>query len=56
MGFNFDDTHYDDADLRRRIEVLESNMKAVEHELEVAWEIINELQGIDPEKAGEPDE
>lgn len=30
------------------------DMRAIEHELETIWEAINELQGIDPAKAGEP--
>ena len=37
-----------------KLEKIESNLKAIEHELEIVWESINELQGIDPEKAGEP--
>ena len=45
---------HDDAWLLARIETLESNMKAVEHELEIAWDAINELQGVDPAKVGEP--
>ncbi len=45
---------HDDAMLLSRIETLESNMKSVEHVLETAWEAINELQGVDPAKAGEP--
>ena len=32
-----------------------SDMEAVRHELEAVWEAINELQGIDPAKVGEPD-
>ena len=32
-----------------------SDMEAIRHELEAVWEAINELQGIDPERAGEPD-
>ena len=36
------------------LEKMESNMKAITHELEVAWEAINELQGIDPADAGKP--
>lgn len=32
-----------------------SDMEAIRHELEILWEAINELQGIDPEKAGEPE-
>ena len=32
-----------------------SDMEAIQHELEGIWEAINELQGIDPERAGEPD-
>ena len=31
------------------------DMEAIRHELETVWEAINELQGIDPERAGEPD-
>ena len=31
------------------------DVHAIEHELEIMWEAINELQGIDPAKAGEPD-
>ena len=42
--------------LDNQLGILASNMKAVEHELEVVWEAINELQGIDPAKAGEPNE
>lgn len=58
MGFNFDDNSWDTGehrDIESRLAVLESNMKAITHELEIAWEAINELQGVDPEKAGEPD-
>ena len=32
-----------------------SDMEAIRHELEAVWEAINELQGIDPAKVGEPD-
>ena len=31
-----------------------ADMEAIRHELETAWEAINELQGVDPSKAGEP--
>ena len=33
-----------------------ADMEAIRHELEAVWEAINELQGIDPERAGEPNE
>ena len=67
MGFNFsDDDLILGARTDDRIEQLERNqeiiveqyiadMKAIRHELETIWEAINELQGIDPERAGEPD-
>lgn len=32
----------------------EADDDAIRHELAVLWEAINELQGIDPAKAGEP--
>ena len=32
-----------------------ADMEAIRHELETIWEAINELQGVDPERAGEPD-
>lgn len=35
-------------------EQYEADMEAIRHELEAVWEAINELQGIDPERAGEP--
>lgn len=57
MGFNFDDNDYitgEHRDIEKRLAIRESNMKAITHELEIIWEAINELQGIDPEKAGEP--
>ena len=38
------------------VEKLEADSEAIRHELEGVWEAINELQGIDPEKAGEPSE
>lgn len=34
----------------------EADMEAIRHEFETIWEAINELQGIDPERAGEPNE
>lgn len=37
-------------------EQYEADMEAIRHELEAVWEAINELQGIDPAKAGEPNE
>jgi len=37
-------------------EQYEADMKAIQHELEAVWEAINELQGVDPAKAGEPNE
>lgn len=33
----------------------EADMEAIRHEFETVWEAINELQGIDPAKVGEPD-
>ena len=30
------------------------DMEAIRHEFEEVWEAVNELQGIDPAKAGEP--
>ena len=33
-----------------------ADMEAIRHELETVWEAINELQGIDPARAGEPNE
>lgn len=36
------------------IEQYEADMEAIRHEFETVWEAINVLQGIDPEKAGEP--
>ena len=36
-------------------EQYEADMEAIRHELEAVWEAINELQGIDPAKVGEPD-
>ena len=36
-------------------EQYDADMEAIRHELEIVWEAINELQGIDPERAGEPD-
>jgi len=33
-----------------------ADVEAIRHELETIWEAINELQGIDPERAGEPNE
>lgn len=32
----------------------EADMDAIEHEFEGVWESLNSLEGIDPEKAGEP--
>ena len=37
-------------------EQYEADMEAIRHELEAVWEAINELQGIDPAKVGEPNE
>lgn len=37
-------------------EQYKADMDAIRHELECVWEAINELQGIDPAKAGEPNE
>jgi hypothetical protein len=37
------------------VEKFEADSEAVRHELEAVWEAINELQGIDPAKVGEPD-
>lgn len=31
-----------------------ADMEAIRHEFEEVWEAVNELQGIDPAKAGEP--
>ena len=39
----------------RMSEQYEADMEAIRHELEAVWEAVNELQGIDPERAGEPD-
>ena len=33
----------------------EADVEAIRHELETVWEAINELQGVDPERIGEPD-
>ena len=33
-----------------------ADMEAIRHELETVWEAVNELQGIDPARAGEPNE
>ena len=38
-----------------KLEQLDADIEAIRHELETIWEAINELQGIDPERAGEPD-
>lgn len=38
------------------VEQYNADMEAIRHELEAVWEAINELQGIDPAKAGEPEE
>ena len=35
-------------------EQYKADMDAIQHELETVWEAINELQGVDPAKAGEP--
>lgn len=32
----------------------EADDEAVRHELEELWEVINIMQGVDPEKVGEP--
>lgn len=32
-----------------------ADIEAIRHELEAIWEEINILQGVDPEKVGEPD-
>ena len=37
-------------------EQYKADMDAIRHELETLWEAVNELQGIDPAKAGEPNE
>ena len=39
----------------RMSEQYNADTEAIRHELEAVWEAINELQGIDPAKAGEPD-
>ena len=39
-----------------KLEQLDADIEAIRHELETVWEAINELQGIDPERAGEPNE
>ena len=41
--------------LEKLAEQHDADMEAIRHELEAVWEAINELQGIDPAKAGEPD-
>jgi Asp-tRNA(Asn)/Glu-tRNA(Gln) amidotransferase C subunit len=41
--------------LLRRLDQHDADIEAIRHELEAVWEAINELQGIDPAKVGEPD-
>lgn len=41
------------ADLK---EQHEADDEAIRHELEELWEVINIMQGVDPAKAGEPNE
>lgn len=37
-------------------EQYQADMEAIRHELETVWDAINILQGIEPEKAGDPHE
>lgn len=41
--------------LLEKLEQHDADVEAIRHELEAVWEAINELQGIDPAKVGEPD-
>ena len=41
--------------LFEKLEQHDADIEAIRHELEAVWEAINELQGIDPAKVGEPD-
>ena len=37
-----------------RLDQHDADVEAIRHELEAVWEAINELQGVDPAKVGEP--